>query len=117
MRDTRLLEEFKDRLSAARLRLARTVAITDAELETLGPHDGREIGEEAATGAVAGLLARLEGQERHELDEIDAAQARLAAGRYGVCDECHEAIPLARLRAMPAARRCASCETSSEAKR
>ena len=66
---------------------------------------------------MAGLLARLEGQERHELDEIDAAQARLAAGRYGVCDECHQAIPLARLRVMPAARRCASCETSSEAKR
>jgi DnaK suppressor protein len=69
------------------------------------------------TKRLGDLLARRESQERHELDEIDAAQARLEAGRYGSCEDCYEAIPLARLRAMPAARRCASCETYSEAKR
>jgi DnaK suppressor protein len=117
MRDTSRLEEFRDRLASARLRLAHTVASTDAELEALAAKDCREIAEGAATGIVGDLLTRLEGQERHELDEIDAAQARLAAGRYGVCEDCHRPIPLARLRALPAARRCAACETYSEAKR
>jgi DnaK suppressor protein len=117
MRQTTRLQEFRDRLAAARLRLARTVASTDAELEALAARECREIAEDAATGTVGDLLAKLEGQERHELDEIDAAQARLEAGRYGACEDCHEAIPLARLRARPAARRCASCETYSEARR
>jgi RNA polymerase-binding transcription factor DksA len=117
MHDARRLDEFRDRLANARLRLARSVARTDADLEALAARDCREIAEDRATGTVGDLLARLEGQGRHELDEIDAAQARLAAGRYGACEDCHTAIPLARLRAMPATRRCATCETYSEAKR
>jgi RNA polymerase-binding transcription factor DksA len=117
MRDTRVLDEFRDRLAGARLRLASTVARTDADFEALASTHCRESAEDPATGTVGELLAQLEGQERHELDEIDAAQARLAAGRYGVCEDCHQAIPLARLRAMPAARRCAICETYSEATR
>jgi RNA polymerase-binding transcription factor DksA len=117
MRDPRQLDEFRDRLSAARLRLARTVARTDADLEALACTSCRESAEDPATGTVGDLLARLDGPERRELEEIDAAQARLAAGRYGSCEDCHIAIPAGRLRQMPAARRCANCETYSEAKR
>ena len=86
MADTRRQAEFRERLAAARLRLARTVAATDEE-------------------------------RRHEMDEIDAAQARLEAGRFGVCERCQQAIPLARLRAMPAARHCATCQPHHEAAR
>ena len=103
--DSRRLAEFTHRLAAARRRLARTVATTDAELEG------------AAPDVMSAILARLEGRGRHELDEIDAAQARLEAGLFGVCEDCHQAIPLARLRAMPAARHCATCQIHQEAGR
>jgi DnaK suppressor protein len=64
---------------------------------------------------VAGtLLSRLEGREKHELDAIDAARARLAAGTYGACDGCHRPIPLARLRAMPTALYCVTCQYREE---
>jgi RNA polymerase-binding transcription factor DksA len=113
----RFEEELGDRLLSARLRLARMVATTDDELETLAARESREIAEDAATGTVGDLLSRLQGRERHELDEIDAAQRRLEAGVFGTCEGCHHAIPLARLRAMPAARRCATCQTREETER
>jgi DnaK suppressor protein len=115
--DTRRVAEFRNRLAAARLRLARTVVATDEELEALAMRESPELAEDAAREVVARLLERLEGRERHELDEIDAAQARLEAGRFGVCDGCHQPIPLARLRAMPATRHCAICQTRHEAGR
>lgn len=43
------------------------------------------------------------------LAEIDAALARLAAGGFGVCEGCGEAMSPARLEARPSARRCVSC--------
>jgi len=106
--------EFRDRLAAARLTLARTVATTDEEMETLAARESREIAEDRATGMVSDLLSRLGGRERRELDEIDAAQARLAAGVFGACESCHKPIPLKRLRAMPAARHCAFCQDELE---
>ena len=110
----RFEEEFRDRLAGGRLRLARMVATTDEELETLAARESREIAEDAATGTVGELLNRLQGRERDELDEIDAAQSRLEAGVFGACEDCHKTIPLKRLRAMPTARRCAICQDRSE---
>ena len=106
----RFEEEFRDRLTATRLALARTIATTDEELETLAARESREIAEDAATGTVGDLLSRLQDPDWQELDEIDAAQARLEAGVFGVCEGCRRTIPLKRLRALPTARQCASCE-------
>jgi RNA polymerase-binding transcription factor DksA len=106
---TRMLDEFRDRLAWARLRLARSVATTDAELETLAAQECRAIAEDPSIGTVGELLARLDGEARHRLEEIDAAQARLEAGVFGTCERCQETIPLARLRATPTARRCPEC--------
>jgi DnaK suppressor protein len=111
----RVTAEFRQRLTTMRWSLARTVATTDEEMATLESQRPSEFGEGAATGVIGDLLARLEGRERHEMDEIDAAQRRLEAGVFGVCESCHRAIPLVRLRAMPAARRCATCQARAEA--
>jgi DnaK suppressor protein len=107
--ESRVLDEFRDRLAWARLRLARSVATTDGELETLAAHECRAIAEDPSTGTVGELLARLAGEARGALEAIDAAQARLEAGVFGTCEHCREAIPLPRLRAMPTARRCSEC--------
>jgi RNA polymerase-binding transcription factor DksA len=109
--------EFQQRLTEMCLGLARTVATTDEELATLEAQQRGDFGEGAMTGAVGDLLAKLEGRDRHAMDEIDAAQRRLEAGVYGMCESCHRAIPLRRLRALPTARRCAICQTREEAAR
>jgi DnaK suppressor protein len=54
--------------------------------------------------------------QRHaaELQEIDAALARIADGSYGECEECGGAIGLARLQAQPTARLCIACQERLE---
>jgi DnaK suppressor protein len=48
------------------------------------------------------------------LGHIDAAIARLDAGRYGLCVECEREIATRRLRALPFAVRCQACEETRE---
>jgi len=54
--------------------------------------------------------------QRHaaELQEIDAALARIANGSYGVCDECGGNIGAPRLEAQPTARLCIACQEQLE---
>ncbi len=112
-----LVEEFRRRLREMRARLFRTVTTSDDELETLEAHQPGAPGEDAAREVVVSVLARLGDREKHELDEIYAAQARLETGSFGVCEECSRPIPLARLRAVPTARLCAPCQAREEANR
>ena len=58
--------------------------------------------ERSQVGALAAAV-------RAHLAEIDAAEQRLAAGTYGVCERCREAIGGERLAVRPAARRCVRC--------
>ncbi len=58
-------------------------------------------------------VANLE-RRQHLLVRVDEALYRLAAGRYGVCAECGERIPSARLRALPFAVRCCPCQERFE---
>jgi DnaK suppressor protein len=109
-----LVEEFRRRLDDARRSILHGVATTDEELATLEAHQAGSPPEDVATELATAVLSRLEGREKHELDAIDEARARLAAGTYGVCEACHRAIPIARLRAMPTARYCVACQHREE---
>ena len=44
-----------------------------------------------------------------ELDELDLAIARVAAGSYGLCESCGLPIPHAQLELRPARTTCVSC--------
>ncbi len=112
--DTGLVEEFRRRLQEARERLFRTVALTDDELATLEPHQPGAADEDVPRETAVAILGRLDERERHELDEIYAAQARLETGTFGVCEGCGRPIPLARLRAMPTGRYCVACQAREE---
>ena len=87
--------------------------MTDEEIQGLSAPEP-EVSEEAARRAVAQLLGGLEGRERRELDEIQAATAKLATGGFGLCEVCGAAIPLSRLRAVPWARHCLACQKQEE---
>lgn len=106
--------EFRGLLRAARRQVFRTVAVTDDELASLADHEPGALVEDSARGVMADLLTRLEGRERHQLDEIQSAQARLESGTFGVCEGCGDAIPLSRLRALPWARHCLTCQARDE---
>jgi len=112
--DASLVGEFRRKLAEARARLLRTVARTGEELATLESHEPGAPAEDVNREVVADVMSRLEGREKHELDEIDAAQARLEAGSFGMCEQCARPIPLARLRAQPVARHCVACQAREE---
>jgi RNA polymerase-binding protein DksA len=73
--------------------------------------DAGELGEEHIRHAV-----RYAEQERDQLElrDIDEAMERMDTGRYGECVDCGVDIPLKRLQAQPAARRCVKCQEAYE---
>lgn len=50
-------------------------------------------------------------EARQELEDVDAALARLDESSYGVCEVCGQPIAVDRLRVRPAARTCVGCRT------
>lgn len=49
---------------------------------------------------------------RHELEELDAAAARIEQGTYGRCLKCGRPIAPERLEALPAATTCIACASA-----
>ena len=54
-------------------------------------------------------VAALLDKAKANIDNLDRARAKLAVGRYSVCDECGTHISPERLAALPAARTCIAC--------
>ena len=106
--------EFRVGLREAHDRLLRTVATMDLELASLAAQERGGLMEGSGRGTAEDLLGRLEWRECHELDEIREAQARLETGSFGVCQVCRDLIPLPRLRALPWARYCVTCQARGE---
>ncbi len=58
-------------------------------------------------------LSALIGVAQEHLSAIEAATARLEQGSYGICEECRQPIPTARLEVRLTARTCVEHATSS----
>lgn len=58
---------------------------------------------------VQAMAQAVEARRRGRLQRIEAALRRIAAGDYGYCDDCGEAIPRKRLEIDLATARCVDC--------
>lgn len=110
----RRIGEFERRLQHDRWDVRHTLAAIDQELVGCERHQAGELFDDAATETTCRLLARLQERDRHVLEEIEAAEERLSTGTFGVCQTCARPIPFERLRAVPEARLCVSCEELTE---
>ncbi len=89
---------------------------------SLAYHDAWEAAADAGSGPDACRAARRRASaalhravaERLALAEIEAALARLAAGRFGWCEQCGSAITAARLAEKPQARSCLACDADRQ---
>jgi len=81
--------------------------------EILGRASG-DSSDEALAVTLGDLSAARVDHEIRQLRELDAAMARIDTDDFGVCAECGEAIPAARLKANPAALRCVNCQELHE---
>ena len=82
---------------------ALVAAATDSNLDDEHDPEGATIAFEREQ------LAALRDQARHQVDEIEKALGRLAAGRYGTCESCGGPIGDERLAARPYVRTCVTC--------
>jgi DnaK suppressor protein len=110
----RYLAKARERLVRARDELLRRRGDhREGEGELLAMREA-DPGDAAAAEGGAIPLDSLNESEQAQVAEIDAALARIDAGTYGVCEDCHEPIGSPRLDAVPWARRCFTCETEHE---
>ena len=72
-------------------------------------------GDESMATMMSDLTSAEVARDVAELRDILAAERRMAAGTYGVCIDCDEPIPYARLAAYPTAKRCVRCQEIHEA--
>jgi len=78
------------------------------------PPAGADFGEVADTDMQDDIEFALLEMKAETLNKMNEALVRLEHGRYGCCHECGDDIAEARLRALPFAVRCTSCETMRE---
>jgi DnaK suppressor protein len=66
--------------------------------------------DEGSRGNRFQVTARLIAAARQQLEETEAALARVDDASYGLCGNCYEPIRRERLDILPAIRYCASCQ-------
>jgi len=69
-------------------------------------------GDGAGQPEIAALLRRAV-EARRKLADVEDALARLAAGRFGSCEQCGSPIPAGLLTAAPQTRYCPRCDAPS----
>lgn len=89
--------------------LMHEAAATESECRSRAEGRDRERCATAQQEGAARPPAPPDRHAQHEIEKIDAALARIAAGRYGICVTCRHEIMLARLRLLPATPLCVRC--------
>lgn len=72
---------------------------------------GKRIGDGTSEAVSRLTEVALASDMEEEVAKIERALEKLAAGTYGICDDCGEPIPAGRLRVSPASVRCVACAT------
>lgn len=117
------ISQLTNRIRARRLFLERTRANLQDEAHDLTIDATGEISRISTHPADLGSLessfdVTMDILERvsRELTEIHDSEIRLNAGSIGLCLECENEIPFARLMAIPEASLCGSCQEAYETK-
>jgi RNA polymerase-binding protein DksA len=105
---------FRKQLLEQRASLLRQVARAEDDLRWLDSNVEPERMDEGQEKSLALVLTRLDDRGQAEIEAIDRALARIAAGSFGGCTGCGEPIPTARLEALPTAEQCLACARAGE---
>lgn len=73
-----------------------------------------DVGDAAIHGESDELNSQIAAFESRELYQIERALHQLRNGRYGCCESCDKAIPIARLNALPFTPLCIDCQRLME---
>jgi DnaK suppressor protein len=110
------VERFRNILEQERDRLQAIIEEHELELqEARLTESSAERSPDPASAEAGSMAFEYEKElsiERNTLDllnKVEHALTRLEAGKFGICEECGEAIPIARLEVLPYATLCVDC--------
>lgn len=108
-KDTEYFRQLlNQRVDELRLEAGKTVETMDEEENFPDPSD------RASMESNRNSILRMRDRDRKLIFKIQEALERLAAGEYGVCEECAEEISIARLKARPVTTLCIDCKSDQE---
>jgi DnaK suppressor protein len=103
--------EIRDQLLSMREELTVRLARIKENLTQGRSADSQEQAQELENAEVVDALGN---EARSELTRVAKALEQMKNGQYGICADCSEEIPMARLKAHPFADRCIRCATAAE---
>jgi DnaK suppressor protein len=112
--DSETIQKYHERLLAQQQQIERRIFRTGSDLYDMGSERDIELTDHVQEEAVNDTMMALDERSRYLVEEIQAALGRIDDGTYGDCEVCGEPINLARLEALPIARRCVRCQEEAE---
>jgi RNA polymerase-binding transcription factor len=111
---TAMKSRLRERAAQLRGEIQRTLERSNDETHVRIAEQARDTEDDSFSNLIVDLnLAEID-RDADELRRIDTALARLSEGSYGVCEDCGQRIPQARLEAEPTALRCIQCQERYE---
>lgn len=101
---------LRERAAQLRAEIQRTLERSADETHVRVAEQARDTEDDSFSNLIVDLNLSEIDRDADELRRIDTALARLSEGSYGVCEDCGQKIPEARLEAEPTALRCVRCQ-------
>jgi len=116
------IDGYRHRLEELKARVGGDVTTLQAEaLRPIGSEASgglsdvpRHLADRSSNAYEEDVALELLGNEGHILGEVQAALARIEAGRFGMCTGCAAPLTRERLAVLPYARYCVHCEKKEE---
>jgi DnaK suppressor protein len=106
------MESIKLKLISQRERLlmksVRNLALVSQDERLSDEYD------QAQNEAIERVTTKLNNRDTALLNKVNSALDRFLSGTFGVCEECGETIPFARLVAEPTTKLCIDCQAQEE---
>ena len=111
---TAMKSRLHERAAQLRGEIQHTLERSADETHVRVAEQARDTEDDSFSNLIVDLNLAEVDRDADELRRIDTALARLSEGNYGLCEDCGQAIPPARLEAEPTALRCVQCQEKYE---
>ena len=108
------LDHFRSQLESIRSELLGDVEKSNQNIKKSETGQMADISDHAANTYNRQLEGELGEQEWQKLKQVDVAIEKISEGDYGVCTQCEDSIPEARLKVVPYTEFCTQCLSEIE---
>jgi len=103
------LHYFEEILLTRKAQIIKNITGVESEMNQLRELELNDEGDYASVSNDNMVENAIGAQQMKELEEIEAALAKIKANHYGICDMCEDDIGFQRLKVKPHAKYCIVC--------